>query len=131
MLQNLFANLPDNVTDETIEQILKADDVVLERIVSNGQSTRAGQWYDQSMHEWVLLIKGAAAILFEHESAETVLRPGDYIFIPAHKKHRVEWTSSDETTIWLALHLAEGRARRHQMDPGSHTDVTLASDNRE
>ncbi len=31
------------------------------------------------------------------------MKPGDFVNIPAHKKHRVEWTTPDELTIWLAV----------------------------
>lgn len=30
--------------------------------------------------------------------------PGSFIDIPAHRRHRVEWTSPDDPTIWLAVH---------------------------
>jgi cupin 2 domain-containing protein len=33
-----------------------------------------------------------------------VMRPGDYVHIPAHQRHRVEWTEPDQKTVWLALH---------------------------
>ena len=32
------------------------------------------------------------------------MKPGDFVNIPAHKKHRVEWTTPDEPTVWLAVH---------------------------
>jgi cupin 2 domain-containing protein len=61
-----------------------------------------GFWYDEPTNEWVLVLQGAAKIEFEDETLE--MRPGDYIDIPAHKKHRVAWTTPDEPTIWLAVH---------------------------
>lgn len=32
------------------------------------------------------------------------LGPGDYINIPAHLQHRVEWTHPTETTVWLCIY---------------------------
>jgi cupin 2 domain-containing protein len=29
---------------------------------------------------------------------------GDFIYIRAHEKHRVAWTTHHEPTIWLAVH---------------------------
>lgn len=76
----------------------------LERIVSRGQATPDGEWYDQDANEWVVLLRGAAALRFEDEPEPRVLGPGDWLDIPAHRRHRVEWTAPDEPTIWLALH---------------------------
>ena len=50
---------------------------------------------------------GAARLRFEEHVIE--LEPGDYVDIPAHKKHRVEWTTPDEPTVWLAVYYEEGR----------------------
>ena len=76
----------------------------LERIVSNGQATPPGEWYDQDTHEWVALLSGGAGLRFEDEAEPRVLRPGDYLLIPAHRRHRVEWTDPGTPTVWLALH---------------------------
>ena len=40
------------------------------------------------------------------------MKPGDFVNIPAHKKHRVEWTTPDEPTIWLAVFYEEVTANR-------------------
>jgi cupin 2 domain-containing protein len=32
------------------------------------------------------------------------MKPGDFLNIPAHRRHRVEWTTPGEPTIWLAVH---------------------------
>ena len=80
----------------------------LERIISEGQATPPGQWYDQDWDEWVVLLKGGAGIFFEGDEAIGILKPGDYIYIPAHQKHRVEWTDPQEKTIWLAIHFKTG-----------------------
>ena len=76
----------------------------LERIVSAGHSTEPEKWYDQDQHEWVLLLSGAAKIRFAGSSQCVMMQPGDFINIPAHRRHRVEWTEPDTQTVWLALH---------------------------
>lgn len=75
----------------------------IERIVSTGQASPPGFWYDQEEHEWVLLLAGRAGLRFEDEDEERELVPGDPVLIPAHARHRVEWTADDEPTIWLAI----------------------------
>jgi cupin 2 domain-containing protein len=41
---------------------------------------------------------------FEDEPEPRLLRPGDYLLIPAYRRHRVEWTDPTQPTVWLALH---------------------------
>ncbi len=103
-LQNLFDDLPDSSPDERLDELVRGDDFKLERIVSTGQATPKGEWYDQNFDEWVVLLTGSAALRFEDEVAELVMRPGDYILVPAHRRHRVEWTDETVPTVWLALH---------------------------
>lgn len=78
--------------------------VRIERIVSRGQASPPGFWYDQDAAEWVIVLAGSAALLFEGETDPHRLAPGDYLHIPAHRRHRVEWTDPDQATIWLAVH---------------------------
>jgi cupin 2 domain-containing protein len=106
---NLFANLTPPTPDERFETLLERNGLTLERIVSHGQATPEGEWYDQPRTEWVVLLKGAAGLRFEDEADIRQLRPGDYLLIPAHARHRVEWTSESEPTVWLALHVPEGQ----------------------
>jgi cupin 2 domain-containing protein len=82
--------------------------VRLERIVSTGQATPPGQWYDRETNEWVAVLHGRAGLRFEGEDAIVVMGAGDHVLIPAHRRHRVEWTDPDEPTIWLALHYGDG-----------------------
>lgn len=102
---NLYANLPRTLPHERVDILLEAGGTTLERIVSTGQATPAGQWYDQPHAEWVLLLQGSAGLRFEDERETRTLAPGDHVFIPAHARHRVEWTRAHEPTVWLALHL--------------------------
>lgn len=99
---NLFADLPAKLRDELITTLLEAANVRIERIVSHGHGSPPGFWYDQDQNEWVIVLKGAARLRFEDETIE--MTPGDFINIPAHKKHRVDWTTPDEPTVWLAVH---------------------------
>ena len=89
---------------EVFDEVLSGREFRLERIVSTGQVTPPGQWYDQSEHEWVVLLTGGARVLFEGSSAPIQMKPGDWIKIPAHQRHRVEWTDLAQVTVWLAVH---------------------------
>jgi cupin 2 domain-containing protein len=102
---NIFSNLPPNVPVELFETLANRRTVRIERILSHGQATQEGEWYDQDQDEWVLLLAGGAGLLFEGEPEPRSLMAGDYLMIPAHRRHRVAWTSTDETTIWLAVHI--------------------------
>ena len=106
-LKNIFKDLPEKRLDKEIfETLLQNNNVKLERIISTGQTTPKGEWYDQERDEWVILLQGHATLVFENER-EINLKPGDYVFIKAHKKHRVSLTSSDEVCVWLAAHIGE------------------------
>ncbi len=102
---NIFAGIePGFSTEEQLAEILARPGLRIERIVSTGQASPPGFWYDQPWDEWVMVLKGAARLKFEGEGNAMPLREGDYIFIPAHVRHRVEWTAQDRPTIWLAVH---------------------------
>lgn len=101
---NIFSPSSDLFTDEIFENLLKTDRFVLKRIISSGQATPPGEWYDQDEEEWVIVLSGSAGLLFERGKKLYTMHPGDYIHIPAHKRHRVEWTDAKQKTIWLALH---------------------------
>lgn len=102
--KNLFSDLPSSVKNEIFEVLALSQDVRIERILSKGQTTPAGEWYDQELNEFVILLKGRANVVFEGEHELYDLKPGDYINIPAHTRHRVEWTDDDTVTVWLAVH---------------------------
>ncbi len=99
MNNNLFAEIPAKLSDEIFTTILEASNVRIERIVSNGNSSPEGFWYDQDQHEWVILLTGFARLSFEGDGKEFEMKPGDFVNIPAHKKHRVAWTTPEELTI--------------------------------
>ena len=100
-MNNLFSPIPKSLQQELTETLVSAGSVRIERIVSHGHKSPDGFWYDQPEHEWVVVLQGSARLQFEDEDIE--LNPGDFVNIPAHRKHRVDWTTPDEPTIWLAV----------------------------
>ena len=100
---NIFENIPDHISEELFNEIFKTENFKVERIVSKGHSSPDNYWYDQEENEWVIMLKGSAGLLFAGDETVLVLRSGDYIHIPSHTKHRVEWTDPDMETIWLAI----------------------------
>jgi len=100
---NIFDNVTRDAPQEIFETIAQNENVRIERIVSNGQSSPDGFWYEQNEHEWILVLRGRAALRFEGESEDRVLETGDYLAIPSGVRHRVVWTSDREPTIWLAV----------------------------
>ncbi len=103
---NLHDNWPADVSQESLLTLLSTPHVRIERIVSHGQASQEGFWYDQPTGEWVLLLEGAARLRFEGQ--EPIERkPGSYVNIPAHTRHRVEWTGDVRPTVWLAVHYTD------------------------
>ena len=101
-MDSLFRDLPAGVeAAERFEDLLARPGVRIERIVSSGQSTPAGEWMDQASDEWVLLVAGRAGLTLEGDEPLT-LQPGDHLLIPAHRRHRVDWTETP--TVWLAVY---------------------------
>ncbi len=98
---NLFSNLPAELPSELFVTLLQSAQVRIEKIVSYGHASPDGFWYDQDEHEWVVVLRGLARLTIADECV--ALKPGDFINIPAHRRHRVEWTTPDEPTIWLAI----------------------------
>lgn len=87
---------------EVFESLVSSDNILIERIISTGQTTPAGEWYDQDRDEWVILLQGFASLAYA-DGSEIRLTAGDYLLIPAHQKHRVAYTSSEPPCIWLAV----------------------------
>ncbi len=103
-IKNIFSEIPKHIPDELFEEIIGTGHCKIERIISKGHSTPDDEWYDQENNEWVIVIRGGAGLIFEGRDKVLVMKPGDYVNIPAHQRHRVAWTDSDEETIWLAIH---------------------------
>jgi cupin 2 domain-containing protein len=104
---NIFAGAAAGARDEILTTLLRAPGLRIERIVSTGQASPPGFWYDQAHGEWVLLLAGAAALELEHETAPRRLGPGDYLWLPPRRRHRVAWTDPAGVTIWLAVQVGE------------------------
>lgn len=102
--ENLFVDISDDLKDELIETILQTSNLRIERIVSCGHCSTESFWYDQSDNEWVILLKGNAVLHFENQSESITMNLGDYLHIEKHERHRVEWTTPERETIWLAVH---------------------------
>ena len=102
MKENIFDLIPDKLPEELTNVIHSADHVRIERIVSQGHTSPEDAWYDQDEDEWVILIDGFAGITFE-DTSEILLNKGDYLFIPAHKKHKVTFTTHKRKSVWLAI----------------------------
>lgn len=102
-IHNLFSNIPRQLADEIVETLAENRHIRVERIVSFGQASPLGFWYDQKQAEWVVVLCGAAKLRFEGDAEPLHLQSGDYVNIPAHRKHRVEWTTPDAPTVWLAV----------------------------
>lgn len=100
--KNIFGNVPVNLKQELFEEILSGNNFKIDRIVSVGHSSPNGFWYDQDKNEFVIVISGSARLSF-NDGQIIDLKPGDYLTIPAHKKHRVDWTDPNQKTYWLAL----------------------------
>ena len=100
---NLLCDLPDAGAGEVGDTIFALPGLRIERIVSHGQASPPGFWYDQKEDEWVLLLKGAARLRFADEEADRSLAPGDCVHIAAHRRHRVSWTDPLHPTVWLAV----------------------------
>jgi cupin 2 domain-containing protein len=103
-IENLFENLPSSLPEEQFDELASGKDFRLERIVSTSHATPDGRWYDQEQDEWVILLRGAAGLRFEGQADVVQLGPGNCLLIPAHCRHRVEWTHAELPTVWLALH---------------------------
>jgi cupin 2 domain-containing protein len=101
---NLLGRLPPLQAVEQVDQLIDGPTVRIERIVSTGQASPLGFWYDQADDEFVVLLSGAARLRFEADDLSLDLKPGDWVEIPAHTRHRVDWTQADPPTVWLAIH---------------------------
>ncbi|MCR9139519.1 MAG: cupin domain-containing protein [Alphaproteobacteria bacterium] len=107
---NLFDGVPDTpLKDEQFDILYAQRNLKIERILSTGQRTADGEWYDQAEDEWVVLLSGAARLFIEGEAQDRSLQPGDWILLPAHCRHRVTWTQQHPVTTWLAVHVTPQR----------------------
>jgi len=106
---SIFNALTDATQGESFDDLLTRPGCRIERIVSHGQSSPPGFWYEQDWDEWVLLLAGGAVLEFEDLAQARTwrvdMRAGDYLLIPKGQRHRVESTDTTAATIWLAVHI--------------------------
>jgi cupin 2 domain-containing protein len=114
----LLVGLPDSLSEERFETLLTTAAFRLERILSFGHSTPEGQWYDQDWDEWVVLLQGQACLTIEGRNDPVILAAGDSLSLPAHCRHRVDWTEPGRITVWLALHYAFRQSDRNHEECG-------------
>ena len=100
---NLFHDVPTRLTEEQVDELANAPGVRIERIVSTGQCSPDGFWYDQEESEWVVLLAGQAVLEFDGDRDPVEMSPGDWLLIAAHERHRVASTAADQPTVWLAV----------------------------
>lgn len=103
MRNNIFTEIPKQLSQELFDTLLATPQLRVERVVSAGHTTPLDEWYDQDWDEWVILLQGNARLRFANE-AIVELHAGDYYLIPAHKRHQVAYTDPGQQCIWLALH---------------------------
>lgn len=106
---NLFEEIPAELPQELVDVLAEgAGKVWIVRLVSRGHASPDGFWYDEEESEWVVLLRGSAVISHEEASTGEVraieMKPGDWLHIPPHCRHRVESTAPEEDTVWLAVH---------------------------
>ncbi|MFZ2726462.1 MAG: cupin domain-containing protein [Methylococcaceae bacterium] len=104
-ITNIADNIPEILNEELFNTLWRKKGIHIERIVSQGQVTQNTHWYDQAWDEWLLLVQGSARLRYELDNQSINLEEGDYLLIPAHTRHCVEWTSPIIQTIWLAIHV--------------------------
>lgn len=100
---NLFDLPPLNPDQEIYEDLIPDKGIHIERIISAGQASPPGFWYEQNRDEWVVLLQGQAVMAWG-DGYSQFMEPGDWLLIPAGERHRVEWTSQEPPCIWLAVH---------------------------
>jgi cupin 2 domain-containing protein len=106
VIENILENIPADLPEEVFSTLVSAKNFTLKRIVSHGHATPPGEWLSEKQDEWVLLLSGQAGLRFAKEEAPFTMNRGDYLLIPANTPHRVEWTSAQEKTVWLALYFS-------------------------
>lgn len=102
-MPNIFEDLPDHLPEERFDVLVDDGTVVIERILSRGHTSPESGWFDQDRDEWVMVVRGSAVLIFE-DGARHEMGPGDWVEIPARRRHRVESTDPNQITVWLAVH---------------------------
>src|ERR1700730_1697926 len=116
---NLLTSEPSARDAEVTQTIVMGKGVRLERIVSHGQASPDGFWYDQVETEWVTVLTGKARMRIADQASAISLGPGDTLLLPAHCRHRVEWTDPEQPTVWLAL-FVDGELNAREASSKAH-----------
>ena len=104
---SLWEAVPDTLADKEFTEILASGkDVRVERIVSKGHSSPDHFWYDSDQAEWVALLSGEAKLRFKEQDVQIHMKPGDHLTIAPHQEHRIEWTTPDQPSVWLAVYFS-------------------------
>lgn len=104
MAANLFRDLPALEQGEWLDEIVRCQNVRIERILSSGAPDAV--LYDQAQDEWVCLLRGEAELWVDGDTVR--MSSGDHLFIPARTPHRVVATSARPRCLWLAVHVHRG-----------------------
>ncbi|HEY2826151.1 MAG TPA: phosphoribosylaminoimidazole carboxylase [Pirellulales bacterium] len=102
-ITNLLAEIPANLPEELVQTLVRAPGVQIVRVVSQGHASPEGFWYDQEENEFVVLMAGAARLVFEDQAEPVEMAPGSCVKIAAHRRHRVDWTDPQQPTVWLGI----------------------------
>jgi cupin 2 domain-containing protein len=102
-LMNLLADIPAQLPEEMVQTLVRAPTVQIVRVVSQGHASPEGFWYDQDENEFVVLLAGAARMVFQDQPEPLAMVPGSCVNIPAHRRHRVQWTDPAQPTVWLGI----------------------------
>ncbi len=105
-VMNLWQGPRAGVGEEQLQTLLQARGLRLERIHSCAAAAPEGDWTDQAEGEWVLLLQGHAELRFADPDASCHLGPGDMLWIPPGRRHRVERTDPGAGCLWLTLFVA-------------------------
>lgn len=97
---DFLGNIPETSSNEIFQALAVNKNIKIERIISYGQTSPEGFWYDQKEDEFVLVLKGSAKIEYDDGRIFT-LKESSSMYIPSGQKHRVIYT--EDPTVWLAL----------------------------
>jgi len=104
-MDNIFSiNSEIDFSREVFVELFKSNNCVIEKIISTGQSTNEGEWFEEEGDEWVILLQGTSELKF-FNGEDYKMKAGDYLLIPSNSKHRVVTTSLDPPCVWLAIHI--------------------------
>lgn len=102
---NLYDFEADGLEEELVTILHEDGHVRVERIVSTGQRSPDGFWYDQDEDEWLTLVQGESVLLVEGRTI--CLQAGDTYFLSAHQRHSVESTTAEPPCIWICVFIKQ------------------------